>query len=74
MEQAHEATDKDVKEDGCIAQRIKDVEKAVKTIRQELIAKLPPMRLVGKVISENLNVEAAPVAEVAVAEDALVAA
>ncbi len=74
MEQAHKATDKDVKEDGSIAQRIKDVEKAVKTIRQELIAKLPPMRLVGKVISENLNMEAAPVAKVAVAADALVAA
>jgi len=69
-----EAMDKEVKEDGHIADRIKDVEKAVATIRQELIAKLPPMRKAGKVIVENLNVEAVPVAEFAVADEALVAA
>lgn len=68
-----EAMNKEVKEDGHIAERIKDVEKAVKTIRQELIAKLPPMRRAGKVIVENLSVEAMPVADL-VASEALVAA
>ena len=73
-EALREAMDKEVKEDAHIAKRIKDVESAVKAIRQELIAHLPPMRRAGKVIVENLNVEAMPVAEVTVAIDELVAA
>lgn len=69
-----EAMHNEVKEDKHIAKRIDDVGKAVTAIRQELIAKLPPMRRTEKVIVENLNVEAMPVAEVTVTKDELVAA
>lgn len=72
-EALHEAMEMNVKEDRHIAGRIKDVENAISTIRQELIAKLPPMRREGKVIVENLNVEVMPVGDLVGAETLMAA-
>jgi hypothetical protein len=49
---------------------MKDVEAAMKAIRQELIAELPPMKRAGKVLLNDLNVEVLPVV---VEEELLVA-
>jgi hypothetical protein len=56
-----EAMNADVKEDQQIKERIKDVEKAVKAIKQEIIADLPKMRRAGKLLVGDLDVEMIPV-------------
>ena len=45
-----------VKEDAHIQSRVKDVEAAVKTVRSELIERLPKMRRSGRVITRGLTV------------------
>jgi hypothetical protein len=49
-----------VKEDGHIKDRIKDVDEAVKAIRQDLIASLPKMHREGKVLLDDLQIEIMP--------------
>jgi hypothetical protein len=56
-ESLHEAMHANVKEDQAIKERIKDVDQAVKAIRQELIASLPKMHREGKVLIDGLRVE-----------------
>jgi len=56
-----EAMDKGMKEDPKIQERLKDVEAATKAIRQDLIAKLPPMKRSGKLLLKDLDVEIVPV-------------
>jgi hypothetical protein len=46
-----------------IAARVKDVEKAVESIKRDLIAKLPKQKRAGRVITKNLTVEVEPVLE-----------
>jgi hypothetical protein len=60
-----EAMTADVKEDGRIKERIKDVDAAVKAIKKELIAGLPKMRRSGKLLVGDLDVEMVPVSEAA---------
>ena len=43
--------------DGEIAARVKDVEKAVQTVKKDLIAKLPKQRRAGRVVTKDLEVE-----------------
>jgi hypothetical protein len=69
-EALQEAMQKGVKEGPNIQSRMKDVEAAMKAIRQELIAELPPMKRAGKVLLNDLNVEVLPVV---VEEELLVA-
>jgi hypothetical protein len=45
-----------VKEDAHIQSRIKDVDAAIKTVRNELIERLPKMRRSGKLITKDLTV------------------
>ena len=45
-----------VKEDENILDRIKDVDAAIKTVRSELIERLPKMRRSGRVITKGLTV------------------
>jgi hypothetical protein len=45
-----------VKEDAHIQSRIKDVDAAIKTVRSELIERLPKMRRSGKLITKDLTV------------------
>ena len=45
-----------VKEDAHIQDRIKDVDAAIKTVRSELIERLPKMRRSGRVITKGLTV------------------
>ena len=52
-------TDKDTE----IAARVKDVEKAVDSIKRDLIAKLPKQKRAGRVVTKNLTVEVEPVLE-----------
>ena len=52
-------TDKDTE----IAARVKDVEKAVESIKRDLIAKLPKQKRAGRVVTKNLTVEVEPVLE-----------
>ena len=56
-----EAMDKGTKEDPSIQERMKDVEAAMKAIRKDLIAELPPMRRSGKLLMKDLDVEIVPV-------------
>jgi len=42
--------------DGEIAARVKDVEKAVQTVKKDLIAKLPKQKRAGRVITKDLEV------------------
>jgi hypothetical protein len=72
-ESLQEAMTAKVKEDKCIASRIKDVDQAVKAIRQDLIANLPKMHRDGKVLLDDLQVEIMPHEEAWVGEE-LVAA
>ena len=58
---------KHAKEDPDIKARMKDVEAAMKAIRKDLIAELPPMKRTGKVLVSGLNVELVPVGAVAAA-------
>ncbi len=60
-----EAMTSKVKEDKHIKERIKDVDEAVKAIRQDLIANLPKMHREGKVLLDDLQVEVMPVGETA---------
>jgi len=46
-----------------IAARVKDVEKAVDSIKRDLIAKLPKQKRTGRVVTKNLTVEVEPVLE-----------
>ena len=55
-----EAMTAKVKEDASIKERIKDIDEAVKAIRQELIAGLPKMHRDGKVLIDDLRVEIMP--------------
>jgi hypothetical protein len=63
-----EAMQDNVKEDGAIKQRIKDVDQAVKAIKQELIAGLPKMHREGKVLIDGLRVEITAMEEATVSE------
>lgn len=50
-----------------IEARIKDVEKAVETVKTDLIAKLPKVKRSGRVITKDLRISVLPVIEEAVA-------
>lgn len=50
-----------------IEARIKDVEKAVETVKKDLIAKLPKVKRSGRVVTKGLRIEVLPVIEEAVA-------
>ena len=67
-ESLQEAMTEKVKEDKSIVSRIKDVDQAVKAIRQELIASLPKMHRDGKVLIDALCVEITAMEEAAVCE------
>lgn len=56
-----EAMDDGVNEDAKIKQRIGDVEKAIKAVKDELIAKLPKMKRSGRVVTKDLEVTVTPV-------------
>ena len=60
-----EAMTEKVKEDRAIQARIKDVDQAVKAIRQELIAELPKLHREGKVLIDELRVEVTSMEEAA---------
>ncbi len=62
-ESLQEAMTEKVKEDSAIKARIKDVDQAVKAIRQELIASLPKMHREGKVLIDGLRVEVTTIEE-----------
>ena len=55
-----EAMDDGVNEDTKIKERIGDVEKAIKAVKDELIAKLPKMKRSGRVITKDLEVTLTP--------------
>ena len=59
-----EAMTNKVKEDASIKEHIKDVDAAVKAIRQDLIASLPKMHRDGKLLLDGLQVDVMPVAMV----------
>ena len=59
-----EAMTTNVKEDVSIKARIKDVDEAVKAIRQDLIAGLPKMHREGQLLIDDLQVEMSPVVAV----------
>jgi acyl carrier protein phosphodiesterase len=63
-----EAMTAKVKEDKHIKDRIKDVDEAVKAIRQDLIASLPEMHREGKLLVDGLQVEVLPMEPAAVPE------
>ena len=63
-----EAMTSKVKEDGHITGHIKDIEAAVKAIRQDLIASLPKMHREGKVLVDDLQVEIMPMEAATVPE------
>jgi hypothetical protein len=67
-ESLQEAMTAKVKEDKAIKARIKDVDEAVKAIRQELIASLPKMHREGKVLIDGLQVEVTVMDEATVCE------
>ena len=46
-----------------IAARVKEVEKAVETVKRDLISKLPKQKRSGRVVTKNLNIEVEPVCE-----------
>lgn len=46
-----------------IAARVKEVEKAVETVKRDLIAKLPKQKRAGRVITKDLEIEVVPVNE-----------
>ena len=49
--------------DTAIAARVKEVEKAVETVKRDLISKLPKQKRSGRVVTKNLNIEVEPVCE-----------
>ena len=46
-----------INEDASIMERISDVEKAIATVRTELIDKLPKMKRSGRLVLDDLEVE-----------------
>jgi hypothetical protein len=60
-----EAMTSKVKEDASVKDRIRDVDQAVKAIRQDLIASLPKMHREGKLLLDDLQVEIVPVGQTA---------
>ncbi|MGA2030996.1 MAG: hypothetical protein ABSG68_01965 [Thermoguttaceae bacterium] len=73
-EALQEAMTTKVKEDKHIKERIKDVDEAIKAIRQDLIASLPKMHREGKVLIDGLQVDVMPLAAVPESIGELVAA
>ena len=67
-ESLREAMTEKVKEDKSIASRIKDIDSAIKAIKQELIAELPKMHREGKVLIDGLRVEITAMEAAAVSE------
>lgn len=67
-ESLQEAMTAKVKEDRSIKARIKDVDEAVKAIRQELIEGLPKMHREGKVLIDDLQVEVTAIDEATVGD------
>ena len=43
-----------------VKERIGDVKKAIKAVKEELIAKLPKMKRAGRVVTKNLEVTLTP--------------
>jgi len=62
-----EAMDNGMDENYQITQRIDDVQKAIKAVKQDLIAQLPKMPRTGKVVTRDLNVTVQPLHEDALA-------
>jgi hypothetical protein len=58
-----EAMENGKTKDEQIEARMKDVEKAVAAVKQDLIAKLPKAKRSGRVITKDLEVEVLPVVE-----------
>ena len=56
-----EAMDENVNEDAKIKERMGDVEKAIKAVKDELIAKIPKMKRSGRVVTKDLEVTLTPV-------------
>lgn len=56
-----EAMNDGVNEDTKIKERIGDVERAIKAVKDELIAKLPKMKRSGRIITKDLEVTLTPV-------------
>ena len=56
-----EAMAENVNEDSKIKERIGDVEKAIKAVKDDLIAKLTKMKRAGRVITKDLEVTLTPV-------------
>lgn len=56
-----EAMAENVSEDSKIKERISDVERSIKAVKDELIAKLPKMKRAGRVITKDLDVTLTPV-------------
>ncbi|MBT5638482.1 MAG: hypothetical protein HOJ16_07965 [Candidatus Peribacter sp.] len=52
-----EAMDKGIKEDEDIAERINDVERALRAVREDLIERLPRVERAGKLLTKGLSVE-----------------
>ena len=52
-----EAMEKGIKEDEDIASRIKDVEGALRAVREDLIDRLPRVERAGKLLTKDLEVE-----------------
>lgn len=62
-----EAMENGKSKDERIEARIKDVEKAVEAVKEDLIAKLPKVKRNGRVVTKDLRVEVLPVIAEAVA-------
>lgn len=56
-----EAMTNGVNEDAHIKDRINDVEKSIKSVKEELIAKLPKMKRSGRINTKDLKVTLTPV-------------
>lgn len=56
-----EAMNNGKSKDAEIAARVKQVEKAVETVKRDLIAKLPKQKRAGRVVTKKLEVELVPV-------------
>ena len=58
-----EALESGKAKDEQIQSRMKDVEKAVESVKKDLIAKLPKAKRSGRVVTKDLEVEVLPAAE-----------
>lgn len=56
-----EAMAENVNEDAKIKERMGDVEKAIKAVKDDLISKLPKMKRSGRVVTKDLEVTVTPV-------------